>query len=144
MVTSILATLTLEFARAEAPSEQLTTEVTDLNKDNNTVLIPTILIPKQLGCEQYRNILSKYDWDVNTMLKIMKGESSCNPEAVGDGHLTFDNGTKGMSCGLLQVRVLEGRPDCKSLKDIETNIAWGYKIYTGQGYNAWTIYRNMQ
>lgn len=74
----------------------------------------------------------------------MAGESGCNPNAVGDGHLTFNNGTMGMSCGLMQVRVLAGRPNCETLKDPKANIEWAYKIYTEQGLNAWTIYRNMR
>lgn len=144
LIYLFLATLMLEVAKAEAPEKQLTTEITDPTKDSNSVLVAPISIPKQTGCEQYRKLLSKYDWNVDLMLLIMKGESGCNPEAVGDGHLTFNNGTQGMSCGLLQIRVLDGRPDCDSLKDVEANIEWGYKIYTEQGYRAWTVYRNMR
>jgi hypothetical protein len=133
----------LEVAKAEAPEKQLSTEVTDQTKDSNSVLVAPVILPPA-SCEHYRKLLSKYDWNVELMLKIMDGESGCNTNAVGDVHLTFNKGTMGMSCGLLQVRVLEGRPNCESLKNEKTNIDWAYKIYTEQGYKAWTVYRNMR
>lgn len=94
----------------------------------------------QLRCGQYRELLERYDWDSELMIKIMQGESGCNPNAVGDKHLTFNDNSQGMSCGLMQIRVLDGRPDCETLKDPETNIEWAYKIYQSQGLSAWTYY----
>jgi len=92
-------------------------------------------------CNQYRNLVEKYDWDTELVMKIMELESSCNQNAVGDGHLTFAKGTKGMSCGLMQVRVLEGRPDCETLKDPQTNLNWAYKIYSEKkSYTPWSVY----
>jgi hypothetical protein len=91
-------------------------------------------------CNQYRHLVEKYDWDTELVMKIMELESSCNTNAVGDGHLTFENGTKGMSCGLMQVRVLEGRPDCETLKNPETNLEWAYKIFKErENYTAWSV-----
>jgi soluble lytic murein transglycosylase-like protein len=91
-------------------------------------------------CNQFRHLVEKYDWDTELVMKIMELESSCNPNAVGDGHLTFENGTKGMSCGLMQVRVLEGRPDCETLKNPETNLEWAYKIFKErENYTAWSV-----
>lgn len=72
------------------------------------------------------------------MMAIMQAESGCTPTAVGDNYPIA--GLLAPSCGLLQIRTLEGRPDCESLKDPATNIEWAYKIYTGQSYNAWSVY----
>jgi hypothetical protein len=103
--------------------------------------VEVIEVETKSGCNQYRHLVEKYDWDTELVMKIMELESSCNQNAVGDRHLTFAKGTKGMSCGLMQVRVLEGRPDCETLKDAETNIEWAYKIYSERGnYTAWTVY----
>lgn len=97
------------------------------------------------GCEQYRAEISKYDWDVRTMMAIMEAESthegiSCNSNAVGDNYVI--NGLLAPSCGLLQIRTLVGRPTCDQLKDPATNIEWGYKIYQSQTYTAWSKYTN--
>jgi len=93
-----------------------------------------------IGCEQYRLLLSQYDWNVNVMQAIMKAESSCSTNAVGDNYPI--NGIHAVSCGLLQIRTLASRPSCDQLKDPATNIAWGYKIYTSQGYRAWSVCRS--
>ena len=95
------------------------------------------------GCERFRPLVQKYDWDVNTMLAIMQAESSCNPNETGDKSLTFQqNGrTYGYSVSLLQVRILPGREHCDS-HDPATNIACAYRIWKGQGYEAWTVYTN--
>ncbi|MFE7720117.1 hypothetical protein ACFU44_13870 [Nocardia rhizosphaerihabitans] len=78
------------------------------------------------------------------MLAIMQAESSCNPDAIGDATLTFqgEGRTEGMSCGLLQIRVLRGRPSCDVLRDVTTNVDWAYRIYKSQGYQAWSTWSN--
>lgn len=100
--------------------------------------IPTQDTPKQTGCEEYRSEISKYDWDVNLMMAIMKAESSCVPTKVGDNYPI--RGLHAPSCGLFQVRTLSSRPSCQALKDPATNIAWAYRIYQGQGLKAWSVY----
>jgi hypothetical protein len=112
-------------------------------EDNVPFEVIEVKIPLKiyLSCSDYRPLLEKYDWDVDLMMRIMQGESGCKADAVGDKHLTFNNNTQGMSCGLMQIRVLDGRPDCDTLKDPETNIEWAYKIYKTQGLRAWTVYR---
>lgn len=92
-----------------------------------------------VGCENYRSLLERYHWNVDTMLKIMFAESRCNPAAIGDDYPI--RGLHAPSCGLMQVRTLTGRPDCQSLQDPSTNIEWAYKIYQSQGYRAWTVCR---
>ena len=101
---------------------------------------PTQDTPKQTGCEEYRSEISKYDWDVNLMMAIMKAESGCRTNAVGDDYPI--GGVHAVSCGLFQVRSIGTRPSCSALKDPATNIAWAYRIYQGQGLKAWSVYSN--
>lgn len=92
-----------------------------------------------VGCENYSHIVQQYDWNTNVALAICQAESSGNPLAVGDDYPIA--GLHAPSCGLYQVRTLVGRPDCESLKDPATNIAWAHSIYLGQGWNAWSVCR---
>jgi len=92
-----------------------------------------------IGCENYRQEVSKYDWNVEVMMKIMRAESSCNPAVVGDNYPI--RGLLAPSCGLFQIRTLSSRPSCDELKDPATNIAWAYRIYQSQGYPAWSVCR---
>ena len=93
------------------------------------------------GCERFQPLLEKYDWDVRTMLAIMRAESGCDPNVTGDTSLTFtQNGrTYGYSVSLFQVRILPGRERCDS-HDPTTNIACAYHVWRGQGYKAWSVY----
>lgn len=78
-------------------------------------------------------------------IAIAKAESQMNPEAVGDKHIEFerDGVTMGHSCGLFQVRVLPGRPDCETLKDPKKNIEYAKRIYDSRGdFTAWSAYTN--
>lgn len=101
---------------------------------------PTQEKPKQTGCEAHRSEIAKYDWNVNLMMAIMKAESGCRANAVGDNYPI--RGLHAPSCGLMQIRSLSGRPSCEALKDPATNIAWAYRIYQGQGLKAWSVYTN--
>ena len=78
-------------------------------------------------------------------IAIAKAESGLNPEAVGDLHITFEKDGKlmGMSCGTFQIRVLEGRPDCETLKDLRKNVEYAKRIYEARGdFTAWSTYNN--
>jgi soluble lytic murein transglycosylase-like protein len=90
------------------------------------------------GCEQYRSLVSKYDWDVNTILAIMRAESSCNPASINyaDGH----NGCTG-SYSLLQVACIHYKEGQDKL-DPETNIAVAYGVWQRGGYTPWSVYTN--
>jgi len=100
------------------------------------------------GCEQYRKLISQYDWNVRTMMAVMEAESfnrvekiSCDSQAVGDDFPIA--GLHAVSCGLMQVRTVAAwRGTCDQLKDPEWNIATAYKIYQGQGMSAWSAYTN--
>jgi soluble lytic murein transglycosylase-like protein len=89
------------------------------------------------GCEQYRSLVSKYDWDVNTMLAIMRAESGCNPQSanMADGH----SGCTG-SYSLLQIACIHYQ-DGQDKFDPETNIAVAYGVWQRGGYNPWTVYQ---
>lgn len=95
------------------------------------------------GCEAFRGLVAKYDWDVRTMLAIMRAESGCDPNVTGDTSLTFtQNGrTYGYSVSLFQVRILPGREHCDS-HDPATNISCAYRVWKSQGYKAWSVYTN--
>lgn len=102
---------------------------------------PAVEAVRAGGCERLQPLLEKYDWDVRTMLAIMRAESGCDPNVTGDTSLTFtQNGrTYGYSVSLFQVRILPGREHCDS-HDPATNIACAYHVWRGQGYKAWSVY----
>jgi hypothetical protein len=102
-----------------------------------TPQVEVATISHPIGCENYRHLISQYDWNHEVALQIANAESGCNPQAVGD---QFEiAGIYAPSCGLFQVRTLSSRPPCEELKDPATNIAWAYRIYQGQGYGAWSV-----
>lgn len=100
------------------------------------------------GCEQYRPLFEKYEWDVKIAMAIMGAETRgrCNADAVGDNYPI--NGLLAVSCGLMQVRTLVGRPDCETLKNPATNIEWAHKIYQASvargssGWYPWSTYND--
>lgn len=98
-----------------------------------------VVVTHPVGCENYRTELSKYSWNVDVALAVMRAESGCNPSAVGDQRVI--GGIYAPSCGLMQVRTLASRPDCESLKDPSTNIAWAYKLYASGGWGHWSVCR---
>lgn len=92
---------------------------------------PEKVIPVK-GCEQYRQLISQYDWDVEVAMKIMKAESTCGSERVNNNPNTGD-----YSVGLFQINLYGAnartRPSEIELKDPATNIAWANKLYQGNG-----------
>lgn len=93
------------------------------------------------GCEQYRKLFGKYDWNSRTMLAVMEAETHCHSDRVGDNYPIA--GVLAPSCGLLQVRTIAAwRGTCDQLKDPAFNIDIAYRIWQGQGYSAWTMYNN--
>lgn len=104
---------------------------------------PTVTVSEShpIGCENYRTLVARYNWNVNVALNVMRAESGCNPSAIGDGHLTYyQNGTKyGMSCGMFQVRILPGRPSCNEMHEPSKNIAYAYNLYKARGWTPWSV-----
>lgn len=74
-------------------------------------------------------------------MAVLQAESHCRTDAVGDTWVI--GGLYAPSCGLFQVRTLEGRPSCDELKDPATNIAWAWKLYNSpRGWTHWSVYNN--
>lgn len=77
-----------------------------------------------------------------TAKAVMKAESSCRVDAVGDGHITYvqDGITYGMSCGLFQIRMLPGRPPCSEMHDPSKNIAYAGRMFKASGWKPWSAF----
>ena len=118
---------------AEIPAPSLVQQATV------TTVPQPVPTPKQ-GCEAYRAEVAKYDWNITIAMAIMKAESGCRSNAVGDNYPI--RGLHAPSCGLMQIRSLQGRPSCEQLKDPATNIAWAYKLYLGSGWYPWSVFKN--
>ncbi len=91
------------------------------------------------GCETYRELISQYDWNIDVALKVMQAESGCNPHAIGDNRVI--GGIYAPSCGLFQIRTLQGRPSCEQLQNPTTNVEWAYKLYWASGWKPWSVCR---
>lgn len=103
----------------------------------------TYRVPEQ--CSKYVEEVERFNWDTTIIIRIMYLESGCRHTAVGDGHLTFNAGAYGMSCGLMQVRILPKRGvTCEQMKDPKKNIAMAYEVYKSQGYKAWSVYKHIK
>jgi hypothetical protein len=89
-----------------------------------------------MHCEQYREIFERYPWPVDVALRVCEAESNGNPNAVGDGHIPP------VSCGLMQIRTLPGRPSCEALKDPEFNIQYAYDMWSRKGWRPWSVCSN--
>lgn len=96
---------------------------------------------KKQGCETYRSLVSKYDWDANVALAVMQAESGCNPS--GPPSSTCDRGLMQINC--VHIDMVNSLDD---LYDPATNISVAYKVYlgrkqkTGNGWLAWNAYKD--
>lgn len=77
-------------------------------------------------------------------IAIAKSESGLRADAVGDIPIQFVHEGKvmGHSCGLFQIRVLPGRPNCEELKDPDTNVKYAKKLQEKYGWFPWSNYKN--
>ncbi len=97
------------------------------------------------GCEQYRHLVAKYDWDVRTAMAIMQAESTqhgvaCN--ALADNTGLNSDGTNDK--GLMQINSVHV-PHIIGDNERFTpsaNIRAAYAIYKGGGWSAWSAYNN--
>lgn len=87
------------------------------------------------------SLVNNYDWDTRIAFAVCMAESRGVSTAVGDDYPI--NGLHARSCGLFQLRTLEGRPSCEELFDPNTNMDWAYKISgNGSNFKPWTMYTN--
>lgn len=99
---------------------------------------PAVSVSRAGGgnCDAYQGLVAQYDWDVSTMMRIMRAESGCNPT----NHNYADNHRSCLgSYGLFQIGCVHGL-SVAYLSEPANNIASAYKIYKSQGYTAWTTY----
>lgn len=83
------------------------------------------------NCEAYRSLVSQYNWNVNTAMKVMQAESTCNAMA----HNTTDNhGVCMGSFGLFQISCHSG-----AVYDPAQNIAIAYQKYQARGWQPWGV-----
>jgi hypothetical protein len=77
-------------------------------------------------------------------LAIAKSESGLRADAKGDLPIQFYHEGKlmGHSCGIFQIRVLPGRPDCETLKDPKFNVEYARKLYDRSHFQPWSNYKN--
>jgi hypothetical protein len=87
----------------------------------------------QEDCTEYASLINEYDWDTSTAMNVCKYESRGNPNAVGDGDTEY------VSCGLMQIRTISGRPSCEELKDPKKNMAAAYRIWKESGWSPWSV-----
>lgn len=82
------------------------------------------------GCDAYKQILAKYNWNVDVMTAVMRAESGCNPNAINTAN--YDGVA---DYGLMQLHGQE-------IYDPATNISHAYHLWTVQGYKAWSVFNN--
>lgn len=92
--------------------------------------------PNENNCLKYESLITKYDWPDNVAMQICKDESGGSTHAVGDKNTEY------VSCGLMQIRTLPGRPTCDELKNPETNVAFAYELWLRSGFCPWTVYKD--
>ncbi len=86
--------------------------------------------PQAQGCNAYKHLLAQYDWNTQVMAAVMQAESSCNPNAVSP--VNYD-GVR--DYGIMQLHGQE-------IYDPATNIAHAYRLWTTQGYHAWSVFNS--
>jgi len=76
--------------------------------------------------------IAKYDWSQPVALAVATAESGLDPGALNNNPATGD-----YSVGCFQVNIYGrnalSRPSEQELKDPTVNVAWAYKIYSGNG-----------
>lgn len=116
--------------KAEEPTTKSTIASTTVTHVNHKTRVKK----KKGTCEEYRSLIEKYPWPVATAMQICKDESRGIAVKVGDKDTAY------VSCGLMQIRTLPGRPSCKKLKDPEYNIGYAFKIWKNEGFFPWSTY----
>lgn len=95
------------------------------------------------GCETYRPLVEKYNWDVRIAMAVMEQEStqngiSCNPNAanLNDVHRDVNGNVVCVgSFGLFQIACFDGQ-----VYDPEKNLAIAWRKYEERGWQPWGAY----
>lgn len=89
-------------------------------------------------------IRAAFPEDPDRAIAIFRSESGLDPNAKGDIPLEYKYKGKiiGHSCGIAQIRVLPGRPDCETLKDVDENLKFARHLYEKQGWYPWSNFKN--
>ena len=82
----------------------------------------------------------------NVALAIMEAESQGDGSRIGDKEkeFTINGQIYGESCGLMQIRIFPGRPDCQTLLNPKENLTEARKIYERYGWSAWSTFKSGQ
>jgi len=122
-------------------------------QSTDSVLEPSVAPPKPLhktqnattlkrNCEEYRDIISQYEWDVETAMAVCSCESSGNANVVNDNPKTGD-----MSIGLMQINIIgslaKERPSKEWLLVPENNILYSFELYKVSGFNPWSCFHKL-
>ena len=101
------------------------------------------MLPLQPENEIIEKIYAKFGKDGRVATAIAFSESGLK-NVKGDILLEFIHEGKvmGHSCGIFQIRVLNGRPTCEELMDVDTNIDYAYKIFQRFGFSPWSNFNN--
>lgn len=83
------------------------------------------------NCEAYRPIISKYGWNVDVAMNVMRVESGCNPNAA---NLNDNHGVCIGSYGLFQISCHGGQ-----IYNPEQNIAAAWSKYQARGWQPWSF-----
>lgn len=91
-------------------------------------------------CSEFLPLVKQYDWNVDTVMRIMRAESSCYPLALNDNPNTGD-----YSVGLMQINIIgdmaNERPSEEELLKPEVNLAFAYELYNSpRGFTHWSTY----
>lgn len=95
------------------------------------------------GCEQYRSLVSLYNWDVNVALAIMRAESGCNHMADNSGLNRDGTSDKGLM-QINSIHVTSGLISDQGRYDPAANLDAAYKLYRGAGnsFTPWAAYNS--
>ena len=102
---------------------------------------PALLVEE--GCEQYRHLVERYQWDKAVAMAVMEAESTqngihCNPSAanMNDVHKDINGNVICIgSFGLFQISCHSGQ-----VYDPEKNVEIAWQKYQARGWQPWGAY----
>ena len=140
VILTLLAFSSIVFHTAYAEFRAYFPYVVETLEVEETTAPEPVLGHAGYDCEQYKPLIEQYDWDTETVIRIMKAESGCYPLALNDNPNTGD-----FSIGLMQINLYGGlaneRPSKEELLIPENNLAFAYKLYSStRGFGHWSTF----